>query len=531
MTAWHPTVVALLPELVLCAAAVVVLLAGMGGGAGRRHVAPVLTALALIAALVVTVWQRQSAGAAFASLNVDSLTWYVRLLSGSVGLLILLANWHVPSDGERAEYFSLLLFSLAGISLVSAADDLLMLFLALELVSVPTYVLIGLSRTHAQVQEATAKYFFLGAFAAAMTLYGFSFLYGAAGTTTLVGVAPDEPSLAAFMARPGMSGDALVRIGMLLALAGLAFKIAAVPFHFYVPDVYQGAAAPVSGMLGFVPKLAGFVALIRVLGLTGWQFDPPLFWLIWAMAAATMFAGNTLALMQRENVKRVLAYSSIAHTGYMLIALLAGPGGAAEPSAASPFRNGLAAVLFYIAIYGVMNLGAFAALAYFRRRSDGEPVETFAELSEAARSRPGPAIALAVCAVGLMGLPPTAGLIGKVYLFSSALSLPDGAAFQRPMVVLVVLGVINAAIAAAYYLRIASACLIGEKHRDAAPPTPCPALRAGLLACAVIVILAFVRPGPLLREAHRAADGLHTFSAQTPAPVTDSSLAHAASTE
>lgn len=506
----HPAITALSPEIVLSLAAVCCLFLGMSRRGGLRAATPTAALLGLAASLCCAAWlelQRQEAVVSLVRDN-DPLLWYVRLLTAGMGVLIVLVNRHVPADGERGEYFCLLLFSLVGLSLTAAADDLLLLFLAIELVSVPTYILIGLSRTNPAVQEATVKYFFLGAFAAALTLYGFSFLYGAAGTTAMMVADESRRSIEAALSEASPS-DLMVRIGLLLALSGLAFKIAAVPFHFYVADVYQGAASPVSGMLGFVPKLAGFVALIRILDLTGWRHDATLFWLLWALAAATMTAGNTLALMQRQNVKRVLAYSSIAHSGYMLLALLAGPGGSVGLGMESPLRNGVAALLFYIVIYGLMNLGAFAALAFFRSRATGEPVETFDDLSAAARERPWAAGSLAVCALGLMGLPPTAGMLGKLYLFSSALSSPEGATWRGPLIVLVVIGVINAAIGAVYYLRIASACMLGERREDVPSPTSCDALRMGLLASAVLVIAAFIWPGPLLRQAQQAAARFH----------------------
>jgi len=205
-----------------------------------------------------------------------------------------------------------------------------------------------------------------------------------------------------------------------------------------------------------------------------------------------------------------LAYSSIAHSGYMLVALLAGPG--IGSTSESPLRNGVAAVLFYMAVYGVMNLGAFAALAFFRSRSTGEPVESFDDLSESARSRPWTALALAVCAIGLMGLPPTAGFIGKAFLFSSALSLPDDSPYQTAMIWLVVLAVVNAAIGAVYYLKIASACVLGERRGDA-PVTQCDALKAGIVLCALLVIITFVRPRLIADPARAAAEDFRSRAA------------------
>jgi len=402
------------------------------------------------------------------------------------------------------------------------ANNLVLLFLALELVSVPTYILIGLSRRDLRSQEATGKYFFLGAFAAAIMLYGFSFLYGAAGTTVLFG-RPD--ALHARLTQVGAMGDTFVVLGLVLSLAGLTFKIAAVPFHFYAADVYQGAASPVTGLLGFVPKIAGFVAMLRLLSLGNWSYAPQqasvghdaLFWLLWVLAAATMTFGNTLALLQ-HNVKRMLAYSSIAHSGYMLVAVVAGPGLLSGPES-SPLRNGLTALLFYIAVYGVMNLGAFAALSFFRKPGPDDlddSIESLADLGGGARRHPWAALALAVCVLGLMGFPLTGGFLGKVYVFSSALSsaqappwLPAEAASPRyaAMLVLVVIGVLNSAVAAAYYLRILAACYVAQ-DAPGVTASRCPGLRLSLAACAVAVAGLFFRPGWLFDRAGDAVAGI-----------------------
>jgi NADH-quinone oxidoreductase subunit N len=494
----------LAPELVLVVGGVLVVLVGLSK---TKWLAESVTeiALAAIAAALFAAWRLGHADVEpVAQLTGDPLVWYTRLVGLAVGVLILLANRHVPAERERGEFFALLLFSLAGVLLVASANNLVLLFLALELVSVPTYIMIGLSRRDIRAQEATGKYFFLGAFAAAITLYGFSFLYGAAGTMQLFQTAGSSGSIYAMLSEPGALADTTVILGLLLSLAGLAFKIAAVPFHFYVADVYQGAASPVTGMLGFVPKFAGFIAIIRILSLSGWSYaqestatNDALFWLLWVLAAATMFAGNTLALMQ-HNVKRMLAYSSIAHSGTMLVALVAGPGTWAAADA-TPLRNGLTAVLFYMAVYGVMNLGAFAALSYFRtvgQEGEEDSAETLDDLAGAARRHPWAGLALAICVLGLMGFPLTGGFLGKLYVFSAALSASEGTAGHRAMIVLVVIGVVNSAIAAAYYLRILAACYL-RKPAEGVSPNRCAALRLAMALCAVIVLAVFFRPGVL----------------------------------
>ncbi len=512
----------LIPELILMLGGVFVLLTSFWPARSDSHGAWNVSLVTLLLALGWT-WTRTTASAEpVESLHADSLVLYARLLTLSVGVLIFLACRSVPEPQERSEFFSLLLFSLAGISLVAIANDLILLFLALELVSVPTYILIGLSRRDIRAQEATGKYFFLGAFAAAITLYGFSFLYGAAGTTQLFPTAASDASIAGLLEMPSKAADKLVVLGLLLSLVGLTFKLAAVPLHFYVADVYQGAASPVTGMLGFVPKFAGFLALIRILSMTGWTIGDGLFWMLWALAAATMLVGNTLALMQ-QNVKRMLAYSSVAHSGYMLVALLAGPA-LASTGATGPLSDGFAALLFYMTVYAVMNLGAFAAISFFRKPGTDEEdsAETLDDLTGAGRRHPWAALALAVCVLSLMGMPPTGGFFGKLYVFSAALSCSADTPRHTAMIVLVVIGVLNAAIAAAYYLRIVAACYLRPQTEEARRVTgsTCRALRTCLAICAVFVMLVFLRPSLLMTSSVAAVKDLSDAPARQVDAVT-----------
>ncbi len=522
MLAMHPLIENLAPEITLLVGAAVIFLGGLSKRLvrGSAGLAVIFVLLSLLAAAGRSgISGNELVGN---ELHIGPLTWYVRLVTLLVGVLIILANRHVPEDRERGEYFALILSSLAGVSLVAVANNLVLLFLALELVSVPTYILIGISRRDLRSQEATGKYFFLGAFAAAIMLYGFSFLYGATGTTVLFG-RPD--GLHVRLTQVGAMSDTFVVLGLVLSLAGLTFKIAAVPFHFYAADVYQGAASPVAGLLGFVPKIAGFVAMLRLLSLGNWSYAPQeasvghdaLFWLFWVLAAATMTFGNTLALLQ-QNVKRMLAYSSIAHSGYMLVAVVAGPGLLSNVET-SPLRNGITALLFYIAVYGVMNLGAFAALSFFRKPGSDDPddsIESLTDLGGAARRHPWAALALAVCVLGLMGFPLTGGFLGKVYVFSAALSsaqapqwLPAEAASPRyaAMLALVVIGVLNSAVAAAYYLRILAACYVAP-DAPGVTASRCPSLRLAVAACAVVVAGLFFRPGWLFDRAGHAVTGV-----------------------
>jgi NADH-quinone oxidoreductase subunit N len=379
--------------------------------------------------------------------------------------------------------------------LTSAANDLIVLFFAIELVSVPTYVLVSLSREDVRSSEAAVKYFFLGAVAAAFMVYGFSFLFGTLGGTTKIAGAE---SMAAHLGQIS-SVNSLTTIGLTLALAGVFFKLAAVPFHAYAPDVYEGAASPVTALLGFLPKFAGFVAAARLLAAFHWDLGPQIFWLLWIVAALTMTVGNTLALLQ-SNVKRILAYSSIAHSGYMLIGLLVGP-----VAGEGPMRDGLAALLFYMVVYGTMNLGAFAVLAALQKR--GQAAEELADVEGLSTRHPGLALALAVCCFSLMGFPPTAGLLGKVYIFSSAFSVGDAHPYRFALIALAVIGVINSAIGAAYYLRIIAACYLKPSRVDT-QRTGGPALTLSLALCSLLMIAAFIWPWTITRSARSAASSV-----------------------
>lgn len=491
---WVMTVLA--PELILLVGACVVLLCGGSREKGGGRLASPVAFLTVLVALVVAVMQgRPSGDVAFLGLWLTSLTYYVRLIGLGVGALILLVNWAQSERHERGEYMSMILFSLLGVLLTASANDWVILFFAVELVSVPTYVLIALSREDVRASESSVKYFFLGALSAAVLAYGFSFLYGAAGTTVINPVTTAGPQIM-------LTAGSTAIIGFLLAFCGLAFKVAAVPFHVYAPDVYEGAASPITGLLGFVPKFAGMIALIKLFLAFGWNLPVPVLWVVWIVAAVTMTTGNVVALLQK-NVKRMLAYSSIAHTGYMLIALLVGPG---EAVGREYLQDGVSALLFYITVYGVMNLGVFAVLAAFR--TDDHDMETLDDIGGLATRAPAAALGLAICVFSLMGFPPTAGFLGKVYVFSAAFSVSAQNPFHFPLIVLAVIGVINAVIGAAYYLRIASAAYMGTPGERVTSVQGVP-VRLGLALCSVIVLWCFARPLDLTKYTTAATDVLH----------------------
>jgi len=414
-----------------------------------------------------------------------------------------------PLRSNRAEFYSFFLFSITGLLLVADADDLIWLFLALELTSLPTYVMVAISSSRHRSQEAAVKYFFLGAMGAAIFLYGFALLYGATGSTNL-------NVIHASLSASGPSTLALA--GLMLSVLGLCFKIAAVPMHFYTADVYQGASSGVAAMLAFVPKAAGFLAILLMVGLVGWNYGPSgtslpdsMRLLLWVIAALTMTVGNVLAILQ-SSAKRTLAYSSVAHSGYMLVGVIAGPGDGSFTT------SGISAVLFYLLAYGVTNMGAFAALASVEKPSaDGsEPreLDSFEDLRGLCRTHPAAGWTMVLCSLSLLGLPPLLGFFGKLPLFTSGIS-----AGEIPLVIVLA---INSAIAAFYYLRLMAYPLLEDPavRGDSSVDNPFLSRRfAGLISAGGVVVLA-VCANALMKQSAIAGKYESPHSARaTPEPA------------
>jgi len=478
------------------------------GREGTRALTAMISIVALAAASwALLLWPEPSAAVAVGKLVADPLGMYVAVTALAAAILGVLVSFNQTEERVCGEFFAMVLFAAAGLAMVGLAGDLVMLFLGLELISIPGFVLVGLSRRHRLAEEAAAKYFFIGVLTTALTAYGFVLLFGAAGTMSLA-VGPDVGALAKAADGGGMAFWLAV-VGLVIAFAGLSYKTTALPFYFYAPDVYQGASSSATAIIAFVPKIAGFVALLRIcawIGFDGRVWD--VFWpVLWVTAAATMTAGNVLALLQKD-VKRILAYSSVAHSGYILVGLVAA--GAVEGRLA-----GLASVLFYVFIYGVMTLGAFAVIgyvAYVRRGlAPSEEGSSLADLAGLSRRHPLAALVLAVCVFSLLGMPPTAGFWSKVYVFTAALSGRD---FW--LIALVVIGAVNAAIGAAYYLRIVFAAYMAEPAEASESPAfgrprslaAWPAASVGLGVSAAIVLGVGLFPAKLMRICEFAAQFL-----------------------
>lgn len=411
-----------------------------------------------------------------ALVSSDPLARFGTVLALLSGLGLLLLTGRVPERETAAEYVASLLLIVAGGSLVASAQELVLLFLGLELISIPSYVVLYLARHDPCGQEATAKYFFLSIFSSALFLYGLSFVYGTVGTTHLEALRQLGPAPAA---------AATMTLALTLVLAGLGFKMAAVPFHFYAPDVYQGTSPAAAAVLAWAPKAAGVVALLKLVVFALPAAAAQGAWLVWLLAALTMTVGNVLGLLQ-DHLRRLLAYSSIAHAGYMLVGVGAACAGGSEfLTSGAP-----ASVMFYLAVYAAMTLGAFAVLAYLA--SPERPVETIDDLAGLARTQPVVAAAMAALLIGLTGIPLTAGFWGKLAVFADAITCRDPRYLW-----LAVIGVLNAAISAYYYLRIIGAMYFRHSQRPVQPAGGRGPLCVALLG-ALLTVLVGVWPGPLL---------------------------------
>ncbi len=498
------------PEIFLFIATCLVMITGQWPSRAIRAFTPWICAVALFAAFGAAMVSPGS-GSAHGGMFPEIVP-YAKMLIASVGMLILLllsgtVDRQLEADvdagkpfssisSNRGEFYAFFMFSLTGLMLTASADDLIWLFLALELTSLPTYIMVAISTEKKKSLEAAVKYFFLGALGAAIFLYGFALIYGATGSTNLSEIAT---VFATQTANGGISS--LGMIGLLIAIIGIAFKIAAVPMHFYTPDVYQGAASPVAAMLAFVPKTAGFLALIFILGTVGWNdgtaggghLPVAIEATLWIMAALTMTVGNILALLQ-TSVKRILAYSSIAHSGYMLVGLIAGPGAADGPF----YQNGIAAVLFYLLTYGIMTVGVFAVLASLEHRN-GDEADEIDDIRGLCKSHPVLGWTFVICTFSMLGFPPLLGFLGKVGLFTSGISAGQYA-------LIVILG-INSAIAACYYLRLIAAAYIDDAGKISSPvfASPFAARKVAGVASAFFILFLLVFAQPIVKGAYNAS--------------------------
>ena len=459
-------------------------------GRSATAVATALIGLAITAGLtlVVGVNPASAFGGAY---TVDALTTFLDVLFIAIIAMTIAfgPDYLVPRGLPVAEFATILVFAMTGAMLIAASTDLLILFLGLELMVLPGYLLAGFHKTDGYSTEGAIKYFLLGSFSSAIFLFGLAFVWGLTGSTRVNEIAG---ALAAVVAGAAPLSPGLA-MGLAFMTTGVAFKIAAVPFHYWTPDAYQGSPTPITGYLSVLPKVGAFALILRLfveaLGpLSEWWLP-----VMVVLAAATMTLGNLVALTQ-DNVKRMLAYSSIAHTGYMLVGLAAWAG---DPSGRI---DGIEALLFYGAAYAFMNLGAFAVVAALQKRTGvTSSLSTFAGLG---RREPLLGILMTLFLLSLTGIPPTAGFFAKANIIIAAVQAGG------PLTWLAVLVVLNAAAAAFYYLRVVVYMFMRE------PATETPALRHGALlwgglaaATALTILLGFF-PSALLDAAGKAAQAL-----------------------
>jgi NADH-quinone oxidoreductase subunit N len=470
--------ISVLPLLIVVVWASVLLIVDLFIPDDRKGVTAVLAGLGLLVSLGFTLFQFDLQRTAFGGMIVaDGYAAFLHVVFLVAGLFgITLGHDYLRRQGIlRGEYYGLLLFTISGMMLMAQAGDLIVVFLALELLSIPLYVLSGFASPQLRSQESAMKYFLLGAFASGFIVYGIALMFGATGTTLLSGVVE--------ALRGGVASSPLALAAAGLILVGLGFKIAAVPFHMWTPDVYEGAPTPVVGFMSVGAKAGGFAALLRVFiaafpaMATTW--GPLAMW----VSAITMTWGNVAAIAQ-HNIKRMLAYSSIAHAGYILMALPA----AADPGVSA---DAVGAALFYLLAYAFTNLGAWGVvIALERREGKGLTIDDYAGL---AKRRPGLAAAMLLFMLSLTGLPPSAGFVGKFYVFRAVL--------EANLVWLALVGVITSLVSAYYYLRI----VIVMYMQEGEPETRSEFWLSGSVGLtALVTLLVGVIPGPLFALASRA---------------------------
>jgi NADH-quinone oxidoreductase subunit N len=452
----------------------------------NRNVKPlgIISLVGALSAIAASIYQMRYPGPAFWNfVVVDNFSIFFHLLVTIAAALVIMASFEYLRVQEirAGEYFGLILFGTVGMALMSSAVELVLIFIALEISSISTYILAGFRRRDAGSVESSLKYFLLGSFATAFFLYGIALMFGATGST-------DIPQIATNLRLNG--APVMAYVAFALIFVGLGFKIASAPFHVWTPDVYEGAPSPVVAFMSTAPKMAVFAVLLRILFVTEGPTllagsHPVWFWWVWASAAVSMTLGNLGALVQ-TNVKRMLAYSAIAHAGYLLVAFAAAP------------EAGVSAAMFYAASYTAMNLGAFIVVSHFANA--GERYVTLDDYTGLGRRSPLLAMTLTIFLISLIGIPATAGFFAKFYVFSAAL--------KADLVWLTIIAVVNSAIGAYYYLRV----IVVMYMRDPTQEIPVMRIPAGVTAtllCSVAAVIYLgILPGRVLEFATRSAQAL-----------------------
>jgi len=491
----------ILPELVLSIFGIIVMVVDpLVDEEKSQKTLGIIGFVGALAALASTWYMaHQPWGLAFSNtIRVDGFSIFFNYLIIAIAAVVILSSFeYMAVQKIRAgEYYALILFSAVGMSLMASAVELVLIFIGIEISSISTYILAGFRRNEAASSESSLKYFLLGSFATAFFLYGVALMFGATGSTNIDTIGQKLQS--------GEVGP-LVFTAMALMFVGLGFKVAVAPFHVWTPDVYEGAPAPVVGFMSTAPKAAAFAVLLRVVFAIN---APGRFWFLWVAAALSMTLGNVGALVQ-TNVKRLLAYSSIAHAGYCLVAF--------AMTSQETTSTGISAAMFYTASYAAMNVGAFAVVSHLANA--GERYVSLEDYEGLGRTSPLLAATLTVFLLSLIGIPMTGGFFAKFYVFSAAL--------KANLIWLTIIGVLNSAIGAYYYLRI----IVVMYMREARKEVPVSPVSFGLGLALVISIVATlylgILPNSVLQVAQHSAQELipaapaHAGVAQNPRPAGD----------
>ena len=476
-----------MPEIILAGFAILVILLDLF--IQQKGLLAVISIIGLIisAGFTIDMWGDGTQAVFYNRMVVDGFALFFKLLFLGISALVILASTDYVSKMERfrGEYYALVLLSTLGMMLMAATTDLIAIYIALELASISLYVLVGFLKDPKST-ESSLKYMLLGAIASAILLYGMALVFGFTGETQLREIAQvlQATSLQNVLDNPGLV------MGVVLLIAGFGFKIAAIPFHMWVPDVYEGAPTPITAFLSVGSKAAGFAVILRVFysafGLPDWL---SMNWglIFSALAAISMTVGNISALPQ-TNIKRMLGYSSIAQAGYLMVGL------AAMGVAGATSITGQSTILFFLASYAVANLGAFAAIIAISNKLDSDLIQDYTGMIKRA---PVLAIALTLCLISLIGMPPAAGFLAKFYIFSGAV--------QEGFLGLVIIAVINSVISAYYYLRVVKVMWFGEPVSTEKVPSSL-ALRAALFLSCAGVLLLFIFSGTIMKAAETAGN-------------------------
>ncbi len=472
----------ILPEIVLAVfGLLIMLIEGPARGARGARASAGLAFLGCLAALAAVAVQAQHPGDAFSGMfRVDAFTVFLQvvLIAATAVVVLLATDYLAQQDLERGEFYALLLFATVGMGFMVGSVELIMIFIGLEISSISTYILCGFRRHDGRSTEAALKYFLLGSFATAFFLYGVALLYGASGTTNLYAMAAQGLAISP----DGMNHAGLVLMAAGLVFIGLGFKVSAAPFQMWTPDVYEGAPALVTGFMSAGPKAAAFAVALRIFYVALAGSSAAWFWVVWTAALLSMCIGNLGALRQR-NLKRMLAYSSIAQAGYILVAF------------AALGTSAVSAVLFYLAAYVAMNLGAFAVISHWA--NTGERYVHLDDYAGLGFRFPGMAFCLSLFLFSLIGVPLTGGFFGKLYVFQSAL--------HAHLVGLTIVALLNSALAAFYYLRVIVYLYMRPQGEPIASARLTAPVWLALASCVAVTLWLGILPSQALRYAAEGA--------------------------